>query len=73
MNSSRPTLSERAAWALARACNGWRKDGVCRDAAGLPRPEPHHGCLRAQLEHDLLQEEAARELKGPVRLRRWLV
>lgn len=57
-----PTPQQRAAWALARACNGWRSNRVCLNGATkLPRATPHPGCVRAQLEHDLLLEEHAGE------------
>lgn len=53
-----PTPEERAAWALSRACNGWRANKVCIDrASNSALSEPHRGCLRAQLEHDLILEE----------------
>lgn len=52
------TRLERAAWALSRACNGWRTNQQCIDrATGKPREEPHPGCLRAQTEHDLILQE----------------
>ncbi|MEI7547471.1 MAG: hypothetical protein WCK21_05360 [Actinomycetota bacterium] len=50
-----PTAATRAAWALSRACNGWRRDGRCLDATTKrPLAAPHPGCVRAQLIHDSL-------------------
>jgi hypothetical protein len=50
---------ERAAWALSRACNGWRRDRTCLDSTtGRPRPEPHPACTRAQEEHDRILRDA---------------
>lgn len=46
------TPQQRAAWVLRRACNGWRRDGQCRNPAGQVLPDPHPGCVRAQEEHD---------------------
>ena len=42
---------ERAAWALRRACNGWRRDRQCRTGNRVLE-QPHPGCVRAQEEHD---------------------
>ena len=52
------TPEQRAAWALARACNGWRRDHICRDQTGKPKTSPHRGCLRAQQEHDQILRDA---------------
>lgn len=53
-----PTPEQRAAWALSRACNGWRANKVCINrATNIALPTPHPGCLRAQLEHDLILDE----------------
>ena len=50
-----PTREERAAGALSKACNGWRTNRTCIDGSTqTPRPTPHPGCARAQLEHDLI-------------------
>lgn len=50
---------ERAAWALSRACNGWRRDRTCRDSATQrPLPQPHPACMRAQEEHDQILHDA---------------
>jgi hypothetical protein len=50
---------ERAAWALSRACNGWRRNRVCKSSAtGKPLAEPHRACVRAQEEHDQILREA---------------
>ncbi|MEQ1701187.1 MAG: hypothetical protein ABMA25_13825 [Ilumatobacteraceae bacterium] len=55
-----PTPQQRAAWALARACNGWRSNQICvNSATKAPLATPHPGCLRAQLEHDLLLDDQA--------------
>lgn len=44
-----------ARYALRKACNGWRNNHICIDAAtGRPRPEPHPACLRAQQQHDFI-------------------
>jgi hypothetical protein len=53
------TPQERAAWALSRACNGWRRDRVCRSSAtGQPLVAPHPACVRAQEEHDQILRDA---------------
>jgi hypothetical protein len=50
---------ERASWALARACNGWRRNQVCvNSATGKPLEQPHRACQRAQEEHDQILREA---------------
>jgi len=55
---ARPTREERAAWALSKACNGWRHHGQCIDSrTRQPLDQPHPGCQRAQLEHDLILGE----------------
>jgi hypothetical protein len=57
------SAQERAAWALSRACNGWRRNEQCLSATtGKPLPTPHPACIRAQEEHDeILREAAERE------------
>lgn len=53
------SAQDRAAWALSRACNGWRRNRVCLNSAtGRPLPVPHPACLRAQEEHDVILGEA---------------
>lgn len=50
---------ERAAWALSRACNGWRRNRRCLNATtGQPLADPHPACVRAQEEHDDLLRDA---------------
>ena len=54
------TPQERAAWALSRACNGWRRNQVCLNAAtGRPLPQAHPACVRAQEEHDQILGDGA--------------
>lgn len=44
-----------ATWAISKACNGWRSEGVCYDKdTGDPLPWPHAGCVQAQQAADLL-------------------
>lgn len=58
MGEHDPTPQQRAAWALSKACNGWRTNKVCINrATNTPLTDPHPGCLRAQLEHDLILQE----------------
>ncbi len=53
------SAQERAAWALSRACNGWRRNKVCISrATGQSMDEPHPACLRAQEEHDQILADA---------------
>lgn len=53
MDMPERTPEERAAWALRRACNGWRRDRQCRHSTdGTTLACPHPGCVRAQEEHD---------------------
>jgi hypothetical protein len=52
------SIEERARYALSKACNGWRRNRICRDASGRPLETPHPGCLRAQIEHDTLLGES---------------
>ena len=47
-------IEERARYALSKACNGWRRNRICRDSAGRELESPHPGCVRAQVEHDTL-------------------
>ena len=51
-------IEERARYALSKACNGWRRNRICRDSAGRPLESPHPGCVRAQIEHDTLLGES---------------
>jgi len=56
---SQRTPEERAGWVLSRACNGWRRDGVCvSSATGRPLDVPHPACARAQEEHDQILRDA---------------
>jgi len=47
-------IDERARYALSKACNGWRRNRICRDSAGRALESPHPGCIRAQIERDTL-------------------
>lgn len=51
-------IEERARYALSKACNGWRRNRICRDSAGRPLESPHPGCIRAQIERDTLLGES---------------
>jgi hypothetical protein len=60
------TPQERAAWALSRACNGWRRHRVCRSSAtGQPLATPHPACVRAQEEHDQILRDAGLDRPDP--------
>jgi hypothetical protein len=50
---------ERAAWALSRSCNGWRRDRICYSKiTGEPLAHPHPACQRAQDEHDQILRDS---------------
>lgn len=48
-------IHDLAAWAISKACNGWRQDRTCvdKETGGLLN-EPHEGCVQAQRANDLL-------------------
>jgi len=48
------TVQQRAAAMLAKACNGWRRNGVCESSGGPSAPTAHRACVWAQYHHDVV-------------------
>lgn len=48
------TVQQRADAMLAKACNGWRRNGVCESGNWRPTPTTHRACAWAQYHHDVL-------------------